>query len=87
MITCLLCPSPAVADCLCVVCGAKVWAAQLWEREPITALYRSRQVMAGDLPDVGSEERVDALRAIPSAGAAECFLETLKAARTQRAAA
>lgn len=31
---CLLCPAPAVADCLCVECGAKAWAARLWLDDP-----------------------------------------------------
>jgi hypothetical protein len=27
-VICLLCPSSAVTDCLCVECGAKLWAAR-----------------------------------------------------------
>jgi hypothetical protein len=33
--TCLLCPSPAVQDCLCVPCGAKLWAAEVWIDDPM----------------------------------------------------
>ena len=31
---CLLCPSPAVADSLCVLDGARLWCALEWEKDP-----------------------------------------------------
>ena len=34
---CLLCPAIAVADCLCVPCGAKLWACELWRDKPAHA--------------------------------------------------
>jgi hypothetical protein len=32
--TCLLCLSAAIADALCVPCGAKLWAAESWAKRP-----------------------------------------------------
>jgi hypothetical protein len=46
MTTCLLCPSPAVAELLCVPCGAKLWAARLWVKDPETVTMW----VTGDIP-------------------------------------
>ncbi len=47
-VICLLCPSPAVADSLCVSCGAKLWAAEKWRDNPTeAALYRAIMIGGG----------------------------------------
>lgn len=81
MTTCLLCPSPAVADSLCVPCGARLWAARV-RAEPcrlpdLLALFEEGQ--AGD-------ERSKALVEISTAQAGQAFLAHLKAKRAERAA-
>jgi hypothetical protein len=60
--TCLLCPSPAVADLLCVPCGAKLWACQKWQSDPKEAsrLY-SDLLMAEGNTNCGSAEREHAI--------------------------
>jgi hypothetical protein len=62
MTTCLLCPSPAVADLLCVPCGAKLWACQKWQHAPKEAarLYKDLLMAEGNT-DCGSVEREHAI--------------------------
>lgn len=73
MTHCLLCPSPAVADGLCVPCGAKKWAADLRVNRPIVA-----RMMSSWKP------RADALREIATLESAHAFLDKLDAARKAR---
>lgn len=49
MIPCLLCPSPAEQDALCVPCGAKLWAAREWETNAANAraLLNAKEPLGG----------------------------------------
>jgi hypothetical protein len=82
MVTCLLCPSPVVADGLCVDDGARKWAAELCARDP--GRYEMRRARALDSTEVSP--RLSALRLLGPA-AASAFLGRLEAARKARAAA
>jgi hypothetical protein len=82
MTTCLLCPSPAVADGLCVDDGARLWAAQtrqltLGMRVALSSLHAS----------VLGDARIEALRAIVGVKDARAFLDRLEAAKAARGAA
>ncbi len=82
-VTCLLCPSPAVADALCVPCGAKLWAAKEWlYGAPDTFLRIAGKLAAGTL----APERVAALDCITSGAEAMDFLVSLEAAKALRLA-
>jgi threonine/homoserine efflux transporter RhtA len=80
--TCLLCPSAAVADLLCVPCGAKLWAAQLWEKNPLAF---AAGVRIAALPfkneDTVALERTAALRVITTPREAHGYLASLEAAK------
>ena len=65
---CLLCPSPAVADCLCVECGAKLWAAYQRVLDPHYAGWFDSG------PGGESPERLNALRLVPTRETASAFL-------------
>lgn len=65
---CLLCPAIAVADCLCVPCGAMVWAAKEWEERPYNANQMTRFDLRKSL-DPAVAERVKALQAMRSGSA------------------
>jgi hypothetical protein len=73
--TCLLCPSPVVADGLCVPCGARLWAAELWDRDP------------WNVPSQSETSRQNAIQELNTPYAARAFLDRLEAARKARAAA
>lgn len=77
---CLLCAAPAVADGLCVNDGARKWAAELWEREPLRASLRAARANETVL----YTERLDALRYVCSAAAARAFLDHLAAKQEER---
>lgn len=79
MTTCLLCPSQAVADGLCVADGARLWAAKLWESDPLLALAG-----ALDRRPWQNEERRRALRELDTQEEATVFLARLDAARAER---
>lgn len=90
MTACLLCESEAVADLLCVPCGAKKWAAvQLlrgsnFVREllgPVPA-YSTRKEREGLWKD-----RETAMRELSTPESARAFLARLEAARKAREAA
>ena len=87
MITCLLCPAVAVADSLCVPCGAKLAAAKLWEKSPIAF---KAAVRLAELPletfAVDNRERMAALRIITTEREARGFLAALESARAKRLA-
>jgi len=82
---CLLCPAVAVADCLCVPCGAKLAAAKLWEKDPIAF---KAAVRLAELPletfAVDNRERMAALRIISTEREAHDFLAALESARAKR---
>jgi hypothetical protein len=80
--TCLLCPSPAVADGLCVEDGARLWAAELWHRRP--ERFELRRARA--LHSTEASPRLSALRLLGPT-AAHAFLDKLEAARKAREAA
>lgn len=87
--TCLLCPAIAVADRLCVPCGAKRWWADI-----VTIIVRERPALA--LVDFGSMvngpkslddvERFNASKALPTIDACHDFLAALESARANRLA-
>lgn len=79
--TCFLCPSPAVADGLCVSCGAKKWAADLWERDMHEARKRVNGAREGA---VRGDERELAVCQIDGPHHARAFLSRLDAARKAR---
>ena len=68
---CLLCPSPVVADGLCVPCGAKLWAAQ------ITSLLGA----AAGMPQAWQTARAEAIRTL-TPGSARAFLDKYERARS-----
>ena len=82
--TCLLCLSPAVADCLCTPCGTKKWWAEVLIDRPASAagLVKSPTWMAA----IG-EPRANAIRDIEDQQAARAFRDRLEAARKAREAA
>ncbi len=84
---CLLCEAVAVADCLCVACGAKLWAAKLWEKQPLTF---AAGVRIAALPfkneQTEARERTAALRVITTPREAVEFLSALEAKRAVRKA-
>ena len=75
MTPCLLCPSPAVADALCVPCGAKLRAATDWQRDPVDPLKLL-------FPRTG--ERAKAIFEINTLSKASDFLARLEAAKAER---
>ena len=79
MSPCLLCPSPAVADELCVPCGAKLWAA-----ENIIAMLDNGGLP--DKPDPSREpERAAAMAHFGGAAdLADDFLARIEAAKVAR---
>lgn len=85
-VTCLLCPSPAVADGLCVEDGAKLWAADLWLAKPDAARFAVR-VSALPMEAGAPLPRTAALRMLTTKEAARAFLDKLEAARKAREAA
>lgn len=76
---CILCPSTAVADGLCVPCGAKLWAARLWATRPKTARMCAHD---GAMTDA-DPERVKAIRAMYTMEHAKAFIRCLEAARAK----
>lgn len=80
--TCLLCPSPAVADCLCVACGAKLWAAKEWEERPDAAA----QLVAAVRPPKNQLARWLAIVLMRSEWQRVAFRSDLEAAKAKRAA-
>jgi hypothetical protein len=84
--TCLLCPSPAVADGLCADDGARLWAAQLWAKRPEYARpYAGASQVA---VKAGSTDPHDiALDSVSTPDAARAFLDRLEAAKAARAEA
>lgn len=70
---CLLCPAIAVADCLCVPCGAKLWASRWF-------VLMSE---AANIPEEWQTERVKALREIATPNVARNFMQRLDAARAE----
>jgi hypothetical protein len=84
--TCPLCPSPVVADGLCVPCGAKLWAARLWEKRADVAYYLLVQPIPCGMQEP-APERAKALRLLSTPQAARAFLDKLDAARKAREAA
>jgi hypothetical protein len=86
--TCLLCPSPVVADGLCVPCSARLWMSKLWTCAPQTAtwfLASSKHTVRANPSHAW--ERVKASHEIGTPQAARAFLDKLEAARKARAAA
>jgi hypothetical protein len=81
MTTCLLCPSPPIADLLCVPCGAKLWAARV-RAEPCRLLDLLPLFEEGQAGD----ERSKALVEISTAQAGQAFLSRLEAKQAERAA-
>jgi hypothetical protein len=84
---CLLCESPAVADCLCVPCGAKLWAALT------VAQRKAEKTPSGTQYGDWYRERSAAMEALwegcedePDYNKASAFLSRLEAARAARAA-
>jgi hypothetical protein len=83
--TCLLCLSPAVADGLCVPCGARLWAAELWRDDYAEALDLQATIIAAGVVPPRHIERAKALvEHVPTRRAAEIFLGRLDAARAER---
>lgn len=86
--TCLLCPSPAVADGLCVDDGAKKWAAWLWVERPREAIAYQQLAPALDrFPNHSKEapERCKAiLNSVRNESEAQAFLSKFDAARKAR---
>lgn len=90
---CLLCPAVAVADSLCVPCGAKLWAAKEWHSRPThmqTLLFVEGMecaVCRGEctcpLPN-GFEERARAIQEINTPSQASDFLAHLEARKALR---
>lgn len=74
MTPCLLCPSPAVANGLCVPCGARLWAAKM----------RQLLIECAALSCELQQERAGALREMAIAGAPEAFIARIDAARAER---
>lgn len=80
MTTCLLCSAHAVADFLCVECGAKKWAASLWSLRPTVA-----QELLDDVDYYGFDgPRNDAMRELRTPETSHAFLARLEAARKTR---
>lgn len=85
MSLCLLCPSPAVADGLCVEDGARPWAADLWMLNPRLARTDVGRLDAGHYNEsVASSPRGRALWELCTPDAARAFLDKLDAARKAR---
>jgi hypothetical protein len=78
---CLLCPSPAVADSLCVPCGAKLWAAKEWEKDP-EGMANKRDYPPAEVLYV--PQRAEALKYMRTPSAACNFLAALESCRLQR---
>jgi hypothetical protein len=88
MTPCLLCPSPVVADGLCVPCGAKLWAAQEIQKDPSVARELGGGRVVSNGPGAPAwQSRLDALWELSTPQAARAFLDKLEAARKARAAA
>lgn len=85
MTACLLCASTAVADSLCVPCGAKLWACQKWQNEPKEAskIYMDLVGAEGN-HDCGSVERERALLATREISTRLGFFAALESCRLQR---
>lgn len=84
---CLLCPSPAVADCLCVPCGAKLWAARLWNEDPHAAAecLRTPPPAKTKWGTIFTEHTM-ALADMVNGERAAVFLTRLESAKAERAA-
>jgi hypothetical protein len=82
--TCLLCASPAVADLLCVPCGAKLWAAKLFTEDPSKAAAIRREPWKWKLLR-GNPERAHALDMMTLQEALDTQTR-LEAKKTERAA-
>jgi hypothetical protein len=74
--TCLLCDLPAVADLLCVPCGAKLWAAEM------IALLD----VAAQAPKEWQEARAKALQELGGPAGARLFLLLHSIARSNHVA-
>lgn len=83
MVTCLLCPSPAVADGLCIECGAKKWWATLATSSPIAAGVVASSAQTNEARRRWPE-RVSAIRELSTPQDARAFLAKLDAARKAR---
>jgi len=84
---CLLCESVAVFDRLCVPCGAKLWACELWEKHPTQAHNERMLVVERDNSHFAADyhERANALReSIKGPRDAVAFRFTLTVARAAR---
>jgi sugar lactone lactonase YvrE len=82
--TCLLCPSPAVADGLCVDDGARLWAANLWTRDMHEA---RRRVNGARSSAAAGDAREAAVCEIDGPHLARAFLDKFEAAKAARAVA
>lgn len=80
MTACLLCPSQAVADGLCVADGARLWAAKRWLAQPISALA----LVGAKAIRPDWQARFDALGELYGHVKAQAFIERLDVARTER---
>lgn len=84
MTACLLCPSPAVADGLCVDDGAKKWAADV-RLAPVASVSRRYLLLWAGGAALGHDaERERALRELSTPESARAFLGRLDAARKDR---
>jgi hypothetical protein len=91
--TCLLCPAVAVADSLCVPCGAKLWVSLRYENEYTeTCDERSRIIQGRFDYHPALKERENAMRELDGKaafqfGARYCHaLQIWKAKKAERAA-
>jgi hypothetical protein len=73
-VRCLLCDLPAIADCLCVPCGAKLWAVL------VTDLMHD----AAQMPPEWQQERAKAMKEVRHVPTRVDFLARLDAARAAR---
>lgn len=87
MTTCLLCPSPVVADSLCVPCGAKKWAAWMLLNRPSDVAFMLANPVPTEWLKPEHSARPDALRKLTTVDTARAFLNRLEAARKARDAA
>lgn len=80
---CLLCPSPAVADGLCVADGARLWAARLWcDDYDMAVRVANNMRLLRTIRD--NSPRAMAFSHVPDCITARAFLARLDAARAER---
>lgn len=85
MTTCLLCPSEAVADGLCVADGARLWAANEWSADVDFARDTRDIVLAARFVPPEHVHRARAIAEdINTPDKAVAFLSRLDAARAER---